>query len=381
MKKIFNIILVVACLPFFWACETERDNPVALTPDSFVLNTPKYVSGVYDLQNTESIELTTTQPDYGFTAATTYRVQIATQKSFENFVELPTHFNSAKMDVSAKEIALALVELLGATDEADFPKDAFPVYVRLSAELSDGSHKVLSNIVELPRVKSYFALDPMVMPENMYLIGNITDWSRDTATEMVPVWGSEGKFWAVQYLGKSGDDNAQFKFNTTKEWNGTEFGFNQATVSQESITLAELSANDDGNFIVGKPGWYIVVVTTTINGRDYEYAIDLFEPQVYLVGDVIGGVWGAGDTNLFTVPDISLGADAEFVSPTFTGASTDGGVRASIVLPGHEWWHTEFMVFGNELIYRGNGDDQERVAGSPGQKLHINFTKKTGKLE
>lgn len=41
MKKIFNIILVVACLPFFWACETERDNPVALTPDSFVLNTDR----------------------------------------------------------------------------------------------------------------------------------------------------------------------------------------------------------------------------------------------------------------------------------------------------------------------------------------------------
>ena len=92
MKKIFNIIFVVACLPFFWACETERDNPVALTPDSFVLNTPKYVSGVYDLKNTESIQFTTSQPEYGFTAATTYRVQIATQKEFKDFVTLPTAF-------------------------------------------------------------------------------------------------------------------------------------------------------------------------------------------------------------------------------------------------------------------------------------------------
>ena len=151
MKKIFYI-LVVACLPFFWACETERDNPVALTPDSFVLNTPKYVSGIYDLKNTESIQFTTSQPNYGFTAATTYRMQVATQKEFKDFVVLPTPFTSAKMDVSATEIAVALVGLLGIEDEANFPTDPFPVFVRLSAELSNGSHKVLSNIVELPKL-------------------------------------------------------------------------------------------------------------------------------------------------------------------------------------------------------------------------------------
>ena len=380
MKKIFYI-LVVACLPFFWACETERDNPVALTPDSFVLNTPKYVSGVYDLKNTESIQFTTSQPEYGFTAATTYRVQIATQKEFKDFVTLPTAFTNAKMNVSAAEMAVALVGLLGVTEEADFPKNAFPVYVRLSAELSDGSHHVVSNSVELPKVKSYFALDPMVMPENMYLIGNVAgNWSWDKATEMIPVWGTEGKFWAIQYLGKSGNDNAQIKFNMTKEWNETAFGFNNATVDQTSITLAEIT-NNDGNFVIGKPGWYIVVVTTTINGRSYEYAVDFYEPNVYLSGDAIGGVWGAGTNNIFTVPDISLGANAEFVSPVFTGASTDG-LRASIVLPGHEWWHTEFMVFDGKLEYRGKGGDQEpRVAGVAGQKLYINFTQKTGKIE
>ena len=381
MKKIFYI-LVVACLPFFWACETERDNPFALTPDSFVLNTPKYVSGIYDLKNTESIQFTTSQPNYGFTAATTYRMQVATQKEFKDFVVLPTPFTSAKMDVSATEIAVALVGLLGIEDEANFPTDPFPVFVRLSAELSNGSHKVLSNIVELPKVKSYFALDPMVMPENMYLIGNVAgNWSWDKATEMIPVWGTEGKFWALQYLGKSGDENALIKFNMTKAWDGTEFGFNGVTIDPASISLANITANDEGNIVIGKPGWYIVVVTTTINGRSYEYAVDFYEPNVYLSGDAIGGVWGAGTNNIFTVPDISLGANAEFVSPVFTGASTDG-LRASIVLPGHEWWHTEFMVFDGKLEYRGKGGDQEpRVAGVAGQKLYINFTQKTGKIE
>lgn len=374
-------MLVAACLPFFWSCETERDNPVALTPDSFVLNVPKYVSGIYDLKNTESIQLTTTQPDYGFTAATTYRVEVAVQKAFTDFVTLPSTFTSAKMDVSAAEIAVALVGLLGVTDEADFPKDAFPIYLRLSAELSDGSHKVLSNIVELPRVKSYFALDPMVMPENMYLIGNVTGWSWDAATAMVPVWGTPGKFWAIQYLGQVDNENAQIKFNMSKAWDDTAFGFNGATVEASSASLVDLSTNDDGNFVIGKPGWYIVVVTTAIEGRSYKYTVDFLEPKVYLSGDAIGGVWGAGTTNVFTVPDISLGANADFVSPVFTGASTDGGVRASVVLPGHEWWHTEFMVFDNKLVYRGKGGDQDRVAGAAGQKLYINFTDRTGKIE
>jgi len=376
--------MLLASLPFFWACETDRDNPVAETPDSFVLNTPIYVSGIYDLKNTETIQLTCSQPAYGFTAATTYRVQVATEKTFEDFVTLPTFYNSAKMDVNATEMAVALVGLLGVTEEADFPTDPFPVYIRLSAELSDGSHQVLSNIIELPNVKSYFALESMVMPDNIYMIGNVAgNWDWVAATTMVPVWGAEGKFWAVQYLGKDGDgNNAEIKFNRAKAWDGNDFGMKSAVIDNASKSLAGISGDD--NIVIGNPGWYIVVVTTEISGRDYIYHVQFLAPNVYLFGNAIGGLWGAADNNLFTVPDISLGADANFVSPAFTGIAagdSDGGVRACILLDGEDWWHTEFMVFSGNLIYRGTGSDQDRVTGSVGQKLYINFTKGTGKIE
>ena len=382
MRKIVNIMMLLACLTFFWAC-AEDEHPTALMPDSFVLNTPAYVSGIYDLKNTETILLTTSQPAYGFNAATTYRVQVATVKSFTEFVALPTSFTSAKMEVSAAEIAVALVGLLGVTDEADFPTEMFPVYIRLSAELSNGSGQVLSNIIELPNVKSYFALDPMVMPENFYLIGNVAGgWNWDAATSMVPVHSADGKFWAVQYLGKDGDgNNAEIKFNTAKAWDGNEFGIG-VDIDEASIAMAGISG--DGNIVIGNPGWYIVVVTTEIEGRDYIYHLQFLEPKVYLFGNANGGAWGADDANLFTVPALSLGADAEFVSPAFSGVAagdSDGGVRACVVLNGQEWWHTEFMVFGTELIYRAQGDDQDRVSGSIGQKLYINFTKGTGKIE
>ncbi len=375
--------MLLACLTFFWACESD-DHPTALTPDTFVLNTPAYVSGIYDLENTESVQLTCTQPAYGFTAATTYRVQVATENSFEEFVTLPTPYKLAKMDVSASEMAVAIVNLLGITDEADFPTETFPVYIRMSAELSNGSRQVLSNIITLPNVKGYFALDPMVMPENMYIIGNITNnWDWNAATTMVPVWGADGKFWALQYLGKDGDNNnAEIKFSTTNKWDGNDFGMQTADIDDASKTLAGISG--DNNIVIGNPGWYIVVVKTEISGRDYVYHVQFLEPKVYLCGNAAGGVWGAGDNNQFTVPDISLGADVEFVSPAFTGnaaGESDGGVRACVVLSGQEWWHTEFMVFNEKLIYRGNGGDQDRVSGSIGQKLHINFTKSTGKIQ
>jgi hypothetical protein len=39
------------------------------------------------------------------------------------------------------------------------------------------------------------------------------------------------------------------------------------------------------------------------------------------------------------------------------------------------------MVFSGVFVPRGAGDDQERVTGNAGQKLYINFTTNTGKIE
>ena len=167
-------------------------------------------------------------------------------------------------------------------------------------------------------------------------------------------------------------------FNFAKAWDGNEFGFGQATVNANGT--ADPGASDSGgNIGVGNPGWYIVVVTTAINGRDYEFAVDFYPPHVHLQGNVAGGNWGTTDEAYrFTVPALTLGADASFVSPPFTNT---GEVRASIQLPGHEWWHTEFIVLDGVFAPRGAGDDQERVTGNAGQKLHINFTTNTGKVE
>ncbi|HBX44540.1 SusF/SusE family outer membrane protein [Limibacterium fermenti] len=383
MKKTYSLLIVLICLGCFWACQ-EDDQTVLQQPESFVLNTPKYVSGVYDLKNTETLEFTCTQPDYGFTAVAIYSVQVSLTEDFSEYKTLPGTHTTAKIEVKGSDFAVALVELLKIEEESQYPTDLQPVYVRLSSVLTDdGIGKVYSNVITLPKVKGYFALEPMVMPENIYLAGNITDnWNWNKATEMVPVHSAEGKFWAIQYLGKTSENaDAQIKFNTVKAGDAA-FGSNDITIDEKSVDLAGITTNDDGNIVIGTPGWYIVVVTTTINGRSYEYAVEFHAPYVYLQGDINGGNWGTTDAAYrFTVPDLSAGASAEFVSPAFTAPSGDGGVRASIVLEGYDWWKTEFIVLNNKLEYRGAGEDQDRVAGKTGQKLYINFTAKTGKIE
>lgn len=380
MKKIYIIFLLLASLGMLWSCQ-EDEQVVLKHPDSFVLNVPKYASGIYDLKNMETIEFTTSQPDYGFTAVANYSVEISLTEDFAKSDTLPGTYTSAKFNIQAADIALALMGLYGIVDENEFPTEPFPLYVRLISVLnSNNDGAVKSNVIMLPRVKSYFALDPMVMPEEMYIIGNVAgNWSWDGATTMIPIWGTPGKFWSIQYLGQTGDGaNAEIKFNTVKEWDGNEFGFS-GTAINESGTADPGASDSGGNIGIGNPGWYIVVVTTTINGREYEYAVDFFPPHVHLQGPTAGGNWDTTDEIYrFAIPDLSLGADADFVSPPFTN---DGEIRASIKLPGQEWWHTEFLVFDGVFVPRGTGDDQERVSGKAGQRLYINFTEFTGKIQ
>ena len=378
MKKIYNIIILITLFGFFWSCQDD-DKVVLQQPTSFVLNTPKYVSGIYDLKNTESIEFTTSQPDYGFTAAAIYRVEVSLSQDFNDYVTLSGSHNTAKFTIDAADLALTLVGMHGVTEEAEYPADPHPLYVRLSSRLNEkDAGKVYSNVITLPQVKGFFALDPVLMPENMYIIGNVAgNWNWDNATVMIPVWGTPGKFWAMQYLGQTGDgDNAEIKFNTDRDWNGNEFGFD-ATINAEST--ADITVSDSGgNIGIDSPGWYIVVVTTTIEGRAYEYAVDFHPPHVQLQGETAGGNWDTGEEYRFSVPELSLGADAPFISPAFTNT---GEVRASINLPGHEWWHAEFLVFDGVFVPRATGDDQDRIIGDAGKKLYINFTTRSGKIE
>lgn len=376
MNKLNIAIWMILSMLFIVSCDSDRDsNPTLQSPDSFMLNVPPDASSaVYDLKNTETVELTCLQPDYGFTAATTYSVQVSTNGQFNeasgdtpaSYVTLPTPYTTAKMEVDAIEMAVAIVGLLGVTEEKDFPKDPFPVHIRLKAALHNNLNQVYSNAIELPKVLGYFALDAMTMPNDMYIIGSVNEWKWENSYPMVPIHSNDGKFWSIQYF----PAGAEIKFNTTKSWDGGEFGFSENRVPENSATYAGIE-DAGGNIKINNEGWYIVWVTTLIEGRSYNYTVEFLTPKVYLIGETAGG-WDIKDSNLFTVP---ADGDGEFVSPAFIA---DNELRMCIKLDGVEWWQTEFIILNGKIEYRGKGDDQERVSVTSGQKAYLNFPKGTG---
>ena len=136
MKRIYIIASLLVGALAFSACEDQDMTPVFQEPTKFVLNEPALKNNFIDLANSESVEFAVSQPDYGFTAATTYKVQISKTGQFTSkfdekkvtgdFVELDVDFSTARMAVPANELAIALtqirmVELVA--EDADITED------------------------------------------------------------------------------------------------------------------------------------------------------------------------------------------------------------------------------------------------------------------
>ena len=56
MKKMIYLFILVFSLSTLVACSDDEGTPVFTEPTEFVLNVPKYASGIYDLKNTATSE-------------------------------------------------------------------------------------------------------------------------------------------------------------------------------------------------------------------------------------------------------------------------------------------------------------------------------------
>lgn len=394
MTKILKSALLLICaVCFFTACSDDNDeNPVVKSPTTFHLNTPALAAnGIYDLTHSKSIELTCSQPDYGYPAVTRYTVEVATSADMSDARALSGSYTTAKIEVDAAELASTLTELYLAKgmSEHQFPLTA-PVYIRVKAVQTTADNKeiegtaITSNTIELSKVYFAFSLPPVTVPEKLYLVGSFNKWSWDNALEMIPVNGSPNIFWHLVYLDGEGN-SAGVKFNSDKAWNGNEAGFEKITINPASDNAADI-INANHNIGSSKPGWYLMIVECTVVGRDIKYNVSFNKPNVYLQGVcTAAGGWDLIPDNLFSVPTT---ADGEFVSPAIGNAvsggpsGSDPGVRICVKIPNADWWKAEFIVYDKKIAYRGNGGDQTpRVAGAVGQKVYLNFTKETGEIK
>lgn len=396
MKNILkSTLMLVLGLGLFSACSDDNDsNPTVKEPTTFVLNTPALANAEIDLANSDVLELTCSQPDYGFPARTLYHVQVAVEENgFENgkFIELSQYSESAKIQMDAQMLASDLtnmmLEMYGKT-EADFPMN-IKAYMRVRAVMANTlgtvieGTEIISNVVSFSNLRLEFSLPPVEAPAQFFITGKFCGWDWNTALSMVVVNGSPNLFWHLVYI----DTEQGIKFNSDRAWDGNEVGY--AKLNSVGGDLAdEIISSGDGNILSTVGGWYLMIVKVSVSGRDILYDVKFNKPEVWLMGPCIGDeswseLYPAG---LFTIEkaegESTISENSLFVSPAFVGVpQSDQGCRAYVKIPDNEWWRSEFMVFDNKIEYRADGGDQDRVLNSVGQKLYLNFTKETGEFK
>lgn len=381
MKKLIYILLLAVVAVGFVSCEEDRDSNPIWNEDAaktFVLNMPAVaVNNVLDLEGSDNVVFTTSQPDYGFPVSTVYTTWVSLDGA--EYVALPTTSTSAVISIPAKEINEALLGLLGDGDVSE----PMPVKVKLTAALFADPEmgKAESNVIELPKVKVYVPKVEVTLPTKMHIVGGFAaseGWSKFVA--LAPAYSQEGMFYGVVYLAE-GDE---FKINPDAGWKGNDMGTGQITLDGDIAATCE-NGDKGSNLKMGSAsGWYNVIVKAKIANGAVQYTMSMIEAKVYIIGAAFGGVWEKSDDALFTAPAT---ADGEWVSPAFTGS---GELRMFIDC-GIDWWKTEFTLDGDNNIFYRTMDIPNNWAENVGAAyskqvnadghVYLNFTAGTGRIE
>lgn len=304
MNNIFkSVLLLMGVALMLTACSDDRDsNPVLLTPESFVLNTPAYADRAIDLANSETVNLTWSQPDYGgFPVAAEYTVELSTtnewtisndQESADesgetqcNYYVLDDIYTTCKAGLDAEKVAKAVQMLEDFPDEENVP-DEVELYARVKAD-TKGSYPITSNVVKFkvaPKFVDLSAADPVLW----YMVGNCIgdgNWNNSPSaigTGLIPLlpepgatFDSEGNGTLV-YVGYF-PEGGQFKFiKTPGDWSTQ---MNYTNHSTDADIIVSDQDGDNHNIGIITAGYYKITMKTNKN----EFVIQKYNgtPQLY----------------------------------------------------------------------------------------------------
>ena len=175
MKKISILFACLVAVLSFTSCEADTE-PRYNDPTGFTLNTPALAAQYYELTENGTLDLSWSQPDYGYATAATYKVSVSLLEDFSEAMELSTEHKLCYAQVSGKEIAEAICKLRGIANEDDYTDEpARAVYFRVRAYINGiESSEIVSNVIKLDQVKEYCAIQS---PGYIYLIGSVGGWT------------------------------------------------------------------------------------------------------------------------------------------------------------------------------------------------------------
>lgn len=275
MKKISIFLAMTVAALGFTACEDDKE-PVYNVPTApFVLNTPPMANQLYVLQDKGVIEFSCSQPDYGFSAVTTYTIDMTFDQQFtEAAGETPANYvafkpvspTSTKLQLNAADVAKAICEHFGIEGYSQYPAEGVPVVplaFRVRAMLNGiPSSAITSNTVTLPEVKGYNPYP--AVPRNIYLVGNPSNWTE-------PIEGNQDFYeaWAIEETGVGTDiyygsleipaGEQYFRFYASLDGWGNDnalpsFGpFGKDGENQELVITSEATTV---SAVPGKGSWY-----------------------------------------------------------------------------------------------------------------------------
>lgn len=340
MKKLNIFAYCLAGMLAFSSCQDDRDdNPTILHPETFTLNAS--TETVYDLQNIETIDWTCDVPDYGYSAAVTYSVQInkdnnwvdAEGENAASYVTLEATYSTNQLKISAAEMDRSLIILNEWFDAETFPTTEQTVFVRIMSSISTVSgYEAYSEPVEIRYLPYY--MEVSLEPETMYVVGDHNGWAaNDDAPRLIATDEAGMIFHGYAQL------NTQFKFMTTDSWADPNYGGGSGTLAL------------GGGNITATPGFY--QIDANLNTMTYSLRTCTWG----IVGSVFDSEWKTEVQLTYNSSTGALEADVEFSAGQFKFRQ-DGA------------WDYSLGGSLDELVYDGGN-----ITASPGRytvRLYLN---------
>lgn len=296
-------MLLAAGIVSLASCDADRDsNPTLITPTEFTLNTPVVEAGLIDLNRTNNISLSWSQPRYtedNAPVVVTYSVQISTNGTFNteydasvedntgaDFVTLDETTTTCKTDVTGANIAKALQQLCNWEEGATIESQT--INLRMKSAVQDAGMNeygvVYSNVVSLKVLPYYVELQD-ADPSWWYLIGgDISDgsWGSDVPTSIFPMQPQkdyefdkktgEGELTWIGYVAGNGLKLKKTLDSWDNQWGAGDSGYVENDGGSADIKLGA--------------GYYTVTLNTgshTLTIEPYKEALP-YSGQVYVTG-------------------------------------------------------------------------------------------------
>lgn len=280
--KVFSLLaLMLSALGFVSCSDDNGSNPVldgSAKPTTFKLNTPALTEQYIQLSADNTVNLQWSQPDYGFAAIATYKVQVGVVengvtkwnvKADANGAETPqyleTSYTKCSADISGEEIAQAICAIDGFTDADNYVDKGFrEIAFRIHASILDEEGadipvtEIVSNPVTFKNMAAYFAVKTK---DYFYIIGACNGWTGpdEANAESLKPWriyetAIGSKIYEGTYTITAG--NFQFRFYAKLTgWDGGDSYGSQVDDAPIAISLD----NDtySGPITKGKGSWQI----------------------------------------------------------------------------------------------------------------------------